>query len=379
MAGFHDAPSGMGESARSLRATLAIRPASVREMTLPHPFSGPESVPTGPAIFGWPFSGADVSISVANADSTPLLKCFLPASFRGRRNVGYWTWETEQLPERFRESAAPFDEIWAPSNYAAEAVRRTVACPVRVLSHTVDFDAIGRAKADRRRFGLPEQGALFGFAFDPLSVLERKNVRGLVRAFRAAFREDDGCYLVLKVNGRTQGLYDYELLRATVDSDRVLFLEATLSRDDSLSFMKSLDAYVSLHRAEGFGLTCAEAMALALPVVATAYSGNLDFMDESNGLLVPARVVETERPFGPYPSGSRWADPDLEAAAEAMRSLRDRGRREDIGRRASASVRERLDPAKLGARAWKMIEDLAASPSTGAAPDPAAPPRGDAR
>lgn len=360
LAGFLQAASGMGESARSLRATLASHAGQVREVTLPHPLAGSGGLPAGALHFGWPLSGADVTVSVANADSAPLLGCFLPPSYWGRRNVGYWVWETETLPLRFRESAGRFDEIWTPSRHSAEAIRRTVDCPVRVLPHTVDFDAIARARADRRRYGLPEKGVLFGFSFDPLSVIERKNVRGLVRAFKEAFRDDDGCWLALRVNGRTQGLYDYEMLRATARSPRVLFLEATLSRDDALGFMKSLDAWVSLHRAEGFGLTCAEAMAMGLPVVATGYSGNLEFMDEDNSLLVPARVVETERPWGPYPRGSRWGEPDLEAAVAHLRSLRDEARRHEIGARALASVRERLDTRRLGKLAWSMLEALAA-------------------
>jgi glycosyltransferase involved in cell wall biosynthesis len=227
-----------------------------------------------------------------------------------------------------------------------------------VLPHTLDFDALHKARANRARFGLPEDGVLFGFAFDITSVLERKNVRGLIRAFRQAFRDDDRCYLVLKASGQTQGNFDYEMVRAQGDWSRILFLERTLSRDDSFAFMKTLDAYVSLHRSEGFGLTCAEAMALGMPVVASAYSGNLDFMDDANSLLVPAPVIETDRPYGAYPAGSRWGDPDVGAAAALMRSLKDPERRKEVGRRAAASIRQTLDTRAIGAQAWSMIEQL---------------------
>jgi glycosyltransferase involved in cell wall biosynthesis len=358
VAGFMDAPTGMGESARSMRATLGWTPARVREMSLPHPQARRERAGFDPWLFGWPQGGADLSISVANADCAGLVEAFLPASFRGERNVGYWVWESEELPARFQDAERIFDEVWTPSRYSAQAIARTIRRPVRVLRHTLDFSAIDRARAARRRYGLPERGTVFGFAFDPMSALERKNVRGLVRAFRAAFREDDDCWLALKVNGTGAGAFDYERIRAEGEHERILFLEGTLSRDDTFGFIKSLDAYVSLHRAEGFGLSCAEAMALGLPVIATGYSGNLEFMDDGNSLLVPATVIEADRAWGPYPAGTRWGDPDLEAAQRMMRSLLDPQVRAALGRKASASVRARLDPKAVGADAWTLMQPV---------------------
>ncbi|MEO8487871.1 MAG: glycosyltransferase, partial [Betaproteobacteria bacterium] len=355
VAGFFDAPTGMGESARSLRATLAWTPAKVREMSLPHPQARRAGRGFDPLLFGWPQGGSDLSISVANADCADMVEAFLPRSYRARRNVAFWVWETEELPARFQEAERLFDEVWTPSRHSAAAIARTISRPVRVLHHTLDFDSLARARPARPRYGLPERGTIFGFAFDPMSALERKNVRGLVRAFREAFRDDDDCWLALKVNGGGQGSHEYEAIRAEGDSSRVLFLEGTLDREETFGFIKSLDAYVSLHRAEGFGLTCAEAMALALPVIATGYSGNLEFMDADNSLLVPARVVETDRPWGPYPAGSRWAEPDARAAVHMMRSLKDPQLRESLGRAAAESVRARLDPKALGAAAWKLI------------------------
>lgn len=357
VAGFLDAPSGMGESARSLAASLAATPAITRSMALPHPQGGVGAT-FDPLLFGWPQGGADVSVCVANADCAGQVDAFLPRSFWAKRDVGYWVWETEELPARFKDGERLFDEIWTPSRFSADAIAKTVSCPVRVLPHTLDFPALDRARANRARYGLPETGLLFGFAFDPLSVLERKNVRGLLRAFDAAFREDDDCYLVFKVNGNVQGHFDYEMLRARAERGRVLFFEGTLARDETYGFMKSLDAYVSLHRAEGFGLTCAEAMALGLPVVASGYSGNLEFMDKDNSLLVPTRVVETERAWGAYPAGSRWGDPDHEAAVDALRSLKDASRRLALGAAGAASVRTTLDTRAVGAAAWALIQQL---------------------
>ena len=80
------------------------------------------------------------------------------------------------------------------------------------------------------------------------------------------------------------------------------------------------DCYVSLHRTEGLGLTMAEAMAVGTPVVATAYSGNLDFMSQRSAMLVPAEEVEVG-PGHYYPAHGHWAEPDLDAAAAMMRGV----------------------------------------------------------
>jgi glycosyltransferase involved in cell wall biosynthesis len=358
-AGYGQARSGMGESARSMRRTLEKCGVSAAEVFLPHVRAEyAATIPTDPYLFGWPKSGANVSITVANADAAESASVFLPRSYWADKNVGYWVWETEELPARFKKSEDYFDEIWTPSQYSADAISRTIGAPVRVVPHALDFEAIDRAKADRRNFGLPESGVLFGFMFEPESGIERKNVSAVIRAFEAAFRPDDNCYLVLKVNGRTEGILEYEMLRAKTSSDRILFCETSFPRTQTFDFMRSLDAYVSLHRAEGFGLTCAEAMASGLPVIASNYSGNLEFMSESNSLLINTRVICTERPYGPYPSGTRWGDPDVAEAASAMRNLLERSRRLEIGQAGRAAVYASLHAQTVGANARRLISDL---------------------
>lgn len=367
-AGYLTAPTGMGESARSMRRTLTQCAVSVREMTLPHPRAEYDSMPVSPYLFGWPASRADVSVTVANADTTAQLWEFLPRSYWASKNVGYWVWETEDLPLYLKKNAELFDEIWTPSAYSARAIARTVALPVQVTPHALDLPALDAARPGRRALGLPEGGTLFGFMFDPDSGIQRKNVEGLIRAFCAAFRKDDGCYLVLNVNGRREGQFDYEMVRARTDSDRVVFYEAPLTRIRSYDFLASLDAYASLHRAEGFGLTCAEAMALGVPVLASGYSGNMDFMREDNSVLVHAGVIETDRPYGPYPAGTRWGEPDIDEAVVGLRSLLDRSKRASLGERGRQSVRAALAPAVVAAAAGELLAGLRAGRQATSAP-----------
>ncbi|GFK93752.1 Alpha-monoglucosyldiacylglycerol synthase [Fundidesulfovibrio magnetotacticus] len=345
-AGYLNAPTGMGECSRSLLRTLFQPDIRLRAMTIPTRHTMPAPPPDNPFVFGWPQGYADVSLTVANADATDPANRFLPGVHRAKRNIGYWMWETAVLPRGMAKSHAFYDEIWTASSHSASAIEKATGKATAVVPIPLDFEALARARANRARFGLPERSTLFGFLFDPNSVLERKNIRAVIRAFLSSLRPDDDCLLVLKANGAARGNLEYETLR-TMANDRVLFTECVLSREDTYDFLKSLDVYVSLHRSEGFGLTCAESMALGLPVIATGYSGNLDFMDSTNSILVPAEIIETDRAYGPYPAGTVWGDPDIAAAGAGMRALLNSDKRKSLGSAARQSIFQTLNPDRI--------------------------------
>ena len=127
------------------------------------------------------------------------------------------------------------------------------------------------------------------------------------------------------------------LVHGVSDRPDIIVRNELLPAGDRLALVAAADCYVSLHRSEGLGLTMAEAMAVGTPVIATAYSGNLDFMPEGSALLVPAAEVEVG-PGHYYPAKGHWADPDIDAAAGMMRRVEaDPALRRDLaagGRRA---------------------------------------------
>jgi glycosyltransferase involved in cell wall biosynthesis len=135
------------------------------------------------------------------------------------------------------------------------------------------------------------------------------------------------------------------------------FIDSRLARNEVRNLLRLCDCYVSLHRSEGFGLTMAEAMVFAKPVIATGYSGNTDYMNANNSLLVGHRLTEIEEDVGPYQRGQVWADPDLEQAARHMRFvLERRAEAEELGWRAHEYVRENLSPERIGARIRRRLE-----------------------
>jgi glycosyltransferase involved in cell wall biosynthesis len=147
----------------------------------------------------------------------------------------------------------------------------------------------------------------------------------------------------------------------------VRLLDRVLSRAATQELMMSADCYVSLHRSEGFGLTMAEAMMCGKPVIATGYSGNVDFMSDADSFLVPYRVVAIDRTHGPYKAGYHWAEPDLDYACDLMRHVEsNRQAAAQVGAKAKAKVRQVLDPAVIGVSVRARLEELGLLEKVGA-------------
>jgi glycosyltransferase involved in cell wall biosynthesis len=359
LAGYFHSPTGMGESVRSMSRTLAAGGIECKEIPLPSTHLGPW-VDLGDLLSGQLLAAHNpasrVNIIVANGDEYPHVRGRLPHAFwQKRKSIGYWVWETECLPGKHADTHG-LTEIWTPSEYSGNAIRKAVEIPVRVVPHVLDFDEIDRVKPDRRRFGLPEDETIFGFFFDSKSVIERKNPLALLHAFRQAFGpHNKKALLVLKASSPEVTPFEFSQLKMAANGLNVIWVTDSLSRSDALTLMKSLDVYVSLHRSEGFGLTMAEAMAMGKPVVASAYSGNVDYMTASDACLVRTPVITTDRDHGPYPAGTRWGDPDVEQAAEYLAALMNAEMRSRIGSAASRAIRERLNSLEVGRRVTGFI------------------------
>jgi glycosyltransferase involved in cell wall biosynthesis len=256
-------------------------------------------------------------------------------------------WEAAGIPHFWRELLPLVDEIWVPSSYVANSVAGHVACPVVTLPHVVDPPA---ATFGRSAIGVPTGKFLFLFAFDALSNLDRKNPAGVLHAYCNAFEPHGDVQLILKCKNLTDAELEALHERRNGRSD-IRIINQPMSRGDASSLIAACDCYVSLHRAEGFGLTMAEAMFYGKPVIATGYSGNVDFMAGGFGFLVNYGMTVTERDCGYYRAGTEWAEPDLDHASRLMRYVVDHpevtGR---IGRAAAEKMRNEYSAKAIGGR-----------------------------
>lgn len=269
---------------------------------------------------------------------------------RGRRTIAYWFWELDVIPPHMVEAIDHVDEVWAGTRFVADAFAKVTSKPVRLVPVPVPEPTA--SSATRRDLGMPDDAFVFLATFDHFSVIERKNPFGTVEAFCRAFPEptDGGPVLVVKtINGEGRWDSHERLLLATSHRPDIVVIDAHLDRADQMAMLRHSDCLVSLHRSEGLGLHCAEAMWFARPVVATRYSGNLDFMDDDCSALVDATLVPVEHGEGVYPVSARWADPDLDQAAAWMRRL----------------VAEPATAARLGAAARRRMQSQPTPADTG--------------
>jgi hypothetical protein len=259
--------------------------------------------------------------------------------FGDRYNIGLSPWELPHWPASCLHTYGAVDEIWGISNYTAKAFYSS-PLPVRAMTLPVQ---VGEVEArGRRQFGLPEKPYLFVFSFDIHSSLARKNPDGVIRAFQKAFPKEgpDKVGLVMKVNVAPSRIEKMKLLerldfylnkqyswngvkRMAQGDPRIHFIEESMRRPRVMALYKACDCYVSLHRAEGFGRGIAEAMLLGKQVIATGFSGNMDFCREPRVALVRHRIRAIERGEYFWGDGQTWAEPDLDHAAELMREIRE--------------------------------------------------------
>ncbi len=281
-----------------------------------------------------------------------------PRFFAGRHNIGLWYWEQEHFPVRWHSAFDYYDEIWVPSDFTRRSIAAVSPIPVRQITYPFYLNE-AEAIPDRKRFGLPEDAFLFLFNFDFMSTTHRKNPAGVIAAFRRAFRKDDRAVLVMKSINWEHDPAGREALGRRADGAPIIFLDPHLSGAEVNALFASVDSYISLHRSEGLGLGMAQAMYLGKPVIGTGYSGNLEFMNSENSLLVNFTMTELEEDSGPYERGTHWAAPDVEHAAGLMRWVyENREESRALGLRGAASVRQSLDPAVTAREILARVKEL---------------------
>lgn len=276
----------------------------------------------------------------------------------GQRVVGFWWWELELFPAHLREAFSLFDELWVGSRFVERALASVAPIPVRYVGVPLRMHAA--PTWSRAELGLPERGYLFVQMVDLLSHEARKNPAGTVAAFAEAFgQRSNQAHLVLKVVNAQQARGAFKRLKHAAAQVGATVIAETWPRQRLQGLLEVCDAYVSLHRAEGLGLTLLEAMLAGKPVIATAYGGTTDFMTEHNSYPIEYDLVSIGEPIGPYPAEAMWAEPHQSQAAAVMRSLvADPLPGRWRGVRARVDVREQYDPALVGARMQAALTAL---------------------
>lgn len=303
-----------------------------------------------------------------NADFIPIAFSIIPKSkFENSYNIGYFFWELNKIPESHFLALEVLDEIWVSSQYVQDVYQAQTHKPVVNIGMAVEDLPLHLGPH-------PEysQGGAFTFltTFDSFSYVERKNPLAVVRAFKAAFdKENRNVALIIKTWNRTRvsNSFQVSVWRAIdsliQDDPRIRVIDEVFTYEQILSLKLACDCYVSLHRAEGFGFGMLEAMQLGRPVIATAYSGNMDFCTPENSYLVDYNLVPVG--YDEYLAverGSVWADPNIAGAVAAMRSVASNPEEAaKKGKKAAQFVKDKFSIQSISDRYIHRLNEIKAS------------------
>jgi hypothetical protein len=237
--------------------------------------------------------------------------------FRHKHIVAYWAWELENIPPLWKFALRFVDAVEAPSTFIRDAIARNTEKPVAVHPHVV-------RQPNAVKQSYCHNGTLRClFVFDMVSFA-RKNPQAAIAAFLRAFKPGEA-ELTIKMIQAEVNVAALKELQARIAPHPHIRLVAEWMDDAALECLfLAHDVYLSLHRSEGYGLTILEAMLRKLYVVATGWSGNMDFMKGERVFTVPYTLVpvnEADRFFGSIPS-ARWAESDVVKAAEILQDIR---------------------------------------------------------
>jgi hypothetical protein len=357
VAGYLSTESGMGEAARasirSLEAAavpLVLTNVGSRLRTQDVSYGG--FTDDNPHPFNLVHLNGDNMAGFASARGR--------GYFRDRYTIGYWFWELSKWRDDWLDGFNHVDEVWVASEFTRACLAEV--SPVPIVTMPLPFVLPDPPALGRAHFGIRDGTTAFLLTFDVSSQTERKNPLGAIRAFRRAALPRGAATLVLKY---TNAEYDRDAVRRFHEEAEgldVVMLDGYMSRPELTALMTVSDCYLSLHRGEGFGMTMGEAMRLGKPVIATNYSGNVDFMTADNSYLVDYRLVPLTRDYGPYMRGYVWADPDVAQAARFIREVvLDPATAAAKGARARCDMLATRLPEKTGAVMRARLEAIRAA------------------
>lgn len=319
--GYFQGQSGLAEAGRLIVAALKEQGIPYSLISADSFVEGSNKIPYEETFDNVPKYDINLfCIDIFNIES--FLQKHSYAFFKGRYNIFRFFWETTSVPKDILRLLRKFDEIWAPTSYIKNILGPLISLPVTLIPQPMRLQYSPQAP-QKGNFGLPDK-FMFLFCFDFHGHLARKNPMAIVKAFTTAFPQRNDVQLVIKShNGHLHKSVLDACLEAVNKDSRIRWIDELMERHRVYDLMNACDCYVSLHRSEGLGLTMAEAMLMGKPVIATGYSGNMDFTTHSNSYLCSYKLVRVGPDHFPYPPEGSWADVDNTEAASWMTHVAD--------------------------------------------------------
>ena len=251
------------------------------------------------------------------------LGLFDPAQLARAHRTGMWAWENEVFPRAWRFALRIVDEVWTPSAFSRTAIRAASTLPVVVVPHHVEVDTTIPAMA-RAGFGVAASAFLGIAIMDIKACPERKNPWAHVEAWQKAFGRSADHVLLIKVRcSKATRIVERELEEMIGSAGNIRLVKQDFSDAEQVAFQRMADVYLSLHRAEAYGLNIREFLEMGTPVVATDWSANTEYGPSfAHYHGVRATLVPYRDWMRHYPDRNfRWAEADTGHAALLLRQV----------------------------------------------------------
>ncbi len=299
----------------------------------------------------FPFSTIDVSLPGAAEDQIPIeeisyIKTLAPATSNNKR-VLYFSSTNIIKSSRLMIAETPFWEF--EDGFEKVGIKLLKRGRTAVTFTDFCYDVISKEKREnlkvykmrypflisdykydrnqiRTKYGINTDAFAVFYNFNLGACADRKNPKGTIMTFSKAFTLKDNVVLVFKISGASDATSLNEIITEAENlniRDRLILITESLTHDEIMKLTGSCDCYMSLHRGEGLGLGMLEAMSVHIPVIATAYGGNMEFCKEDTAFLVPYTLVTPNTDFPTYKGVTKWAEPDIDAAAKYLREIYD--------------------------------------------------------
>lgn len=365
LCGYLNAETGVGEAARRAYRALNAAGLKVATRSLPAMSADSDSLDWTPASDSCAREG-DILLSFVNADQMVDIERILPLQIiKNRYHIGAWAWELAEFPNAWLPALDYVHEVWTPSEFTADAVRAKTSKPVFVMPHPVFKEEATaselRTHNIRVKTGIGDHEYVFLFCFDFNSYLARKNPDAVLDAFERVVVENRDAHLIVKAHGRgLDGDARERFCRRCSLMPNVHLIDEVLKYEEMMELYDSADAFVSLHRSEGFGLAIADMMVRGKPVITTEYSGSADFANAKTAAIVNHKMVPILADDYLFGENQRWADAEIEHAAAIMGDFVQNpeiGR--EIGRRGQEFVSKEFSLSVVGERMRSRLEQIA--------------------
>ena len=363
--------SGLGQATRLSADILRATGLDIRAVDFDLDNPAPEGFSSDTMIEE--YGPAKINMIHLNAESTPLAFAYQPDVFSGAYNIGYFFWELDKPAYCHYLGMDLLDEIWVSTEYGVEIYKKDADGKPVInvgMCYEDNSDIIRMDARDfvERRFQFNEGHYVCLVAFDSFSFVQRKNPVNVLKAFQQAFADVPNARLVVKTQNR-DSVFDpvqvnlWDQVDSIITSDpRIIVMNETLSYRDLLRLKAGSDIYVSLHKSEGWGFGMIEAMNLGVPVLCTAYSGNMDFCTDETAWLVDFEETPLrQEDYIFVRKGSIWAEPSVESAAKQLRATYDNpDQRTAKAQAAQNYIRESFSTEAISQRYGSRLREILA-------------------